>query len=448
VKAATMNFIAAPLVTQRTIVRVLAAGFTLVIVLLVGASIVGFRNARLVQRGVQTLVDEQLVISRLVTEMQVEQATLNAVFYQLAQVGDSMDRDALLAQLNDTRQAFARILEDSKGTPEEGLWRQLNEQADKFSQQLATVMSQPEPTAEAIEALAETHETAIPIVTKLIASGSANAADIQQRIETESRHLITEWFLFLAPGLTCALALAVLTLKIASQLLGRMRSQASELSRVSWHMLQGQESIARRFSHELHDELGQSLTAVKANLVAITPQNLEARRADCLHVLDEAVSNVSELSQLLRPVILDDLGLDAGLRWLADKFSARTNIDVKYVSHVEERLPDELETHLFRIAQEALTNVARHSGATEASIEFQAEANESRLRIKDNGHGLPARSSTRRHGLGLIGMRARAENAGGDLRINSSSGGVVVEAIIPTGRTLQHVAEEAPRTAG
>jgi signal transduction histidine kinase len=121
---------------------------------------------------------------------------------------------------------------------------------------------------------------------------------------------------------------------------------------------------------------------------------------------------------------------------------------VKYVSHVEDRLPDELETHLFRIAQEALTNVARHSGATEAWIEFQAEGKQARLRISDNGHGLPARNSTpRRGGLGLIGMRARAENAGGDLRINSSSSGVVVEAIIPTGGIVQH-AEEAPRTAG
>jgi signal transduction histidine kinase len=142
-----------------------------------------------------------------------------------------------------------------------------------------------------------------------------------------------------------ALLTAILTIVFARTSIRKIESQASELSRVSWHMLQSQELMARRFSHELHDKLGQSLAAVKANLSA-----WPSRRADCLESVDSAIANVRELSQLLHPVILDDFGLDAGLRWLTDGFAQRTDIRTDYVSTFQGRLDDETETHLFRIA--------------------------------------------------------------------------------------------------
>jgi signal transduction histidine kinase len=148
-----------------------------------------------------------------------------------------------------------------------------------------------------------------------------------------------------------------------------MEWQTAELGRVSWHMLEDQEATARRFSHELHDELGQSLTAVKTNLTALDAggQADRARLADCLHLVEEAIGNVRQMSQLLRPTILDDFGLEAGLRWLVEGFAARTGIEATLESSCSGRLPDETETHLFRIAQEALTNVARHAGAKRVS---------------------------------------------------------------------------------
>ena len=166
-----------------------------------------------------------------------------------------------------------------------------------------------------------------------------------------------------------------------------MEWQAGELSRVSWHMLDNQESTARRFSHELHDELGQSLTAVKANLTALG--NGRAGPASgwtiACSLVDEAIGNVRQLSQLLRPTILDDFGLEAGLRWLAEGFAARTGIEVEFKADSPGRLPDETETHLFRIAQEALTNVARHS---------EAKHVRSRLRTSRRGRSaLPSRTT-------------------------------------------------------
>jgi signal transduction histidine kinase len=214
-----------------------------------------------------------------------------------------------------------------------------------------------------------------------------------------------------------------------------MEWQAAELGRVSFHMLEDQEATARRFSHELHDELGQSLTAVKTNLTALESngQVNHARLEDCLRLVDEAIGNVREMSQLLRPTILDDFGLDAALRWLCEGFGSRTGIEVRCDSHFTGRLPDETETHLFRIAQEALTNVARHAGAKHVQVELAAGEGAVRLAIQDDGAGLPPEPANPR-GLGMIGMRARAGSAGGEVTVRSRPGeGVLIEVRVPLG---------------
>jgi signal transduction histidine kinase len=200
-----------------------------------------------------------------------------------------------------------------------------------------------------------------------------------------------------------------------------MELQSEELSRVTWHMLESQETAARRFSHELHDELGQSLTAIKANVTALDPLTPPdpARLEDCCRLIDEAIQNVRELSHLLRPTILDDFGLDAGIRWLAERFGQRTGIEVDYKSSFDGRLADQTETHLFRIVQEALTNVARHSGATRVAIELARNGERVHLTVRDNGHGFTGNGSA---GLGLVGMRARAQSVGGELEVKSSDG--------------------------
>jgi signal transduction histidine kinase len=137
------------------------------------------------------------------------------------------------------------------------------------------------------------------------------------------------------------------------------------------------------------------------------------------------------MSQLLRPTILDDFGLEAGLRWLAEGFQARTGIEVKVDSSYSGRLPDETETHLFRIAQEAMTNIARHAEAKHVEVQLKSEPRAICLRIADDGKGLPS-SAGPRTGMGMIGMRARARSAGGDVSVRSKPGeGVVIEVRVP-----------------
>jgi signal transduction histidine kinase len=269
------------------------------------------------------------------------------------------------------------------------------------------------------------HEEVTAIVAKMIANNYTRTVAAQSRMDQRSAQLVRESLGLLSGCLLLALLCAIFTVRITTQSFRRMEEQSSDLARVTWHMLESQETAARRFSHELHDELGQSLTAIKANVTALdsaAPPD-PARLDDCRRLIDEAIQNVRELSHLLRPTILDDFGLDAGIRWLSERFGQRTGIEVDYQSSFDGRLPDETETHLFRIVQEALTNVARHSGATRVAIQLAQIGARVRLTIKDNGCGFQrSGTSSNKPGLGLVGMRARAESVGGELTIDSSDG--------------------------
>jgi len=200
-------------------------------------------------------------------------------------------------------------------------------------------------------------------------------------------------------------------------------------------MIDTHEKLARRFSHEMHDELGQSLSGLRRLLGRVSPEEFPALRAECVSIVDEVLQNVRKLSQVLRPVILDDLGLDSGLRWLCERFSQRTGIPVDYSSTLDFRLAGPHETHLFRITQEALTNIARHAHATQARVLLQTTANSLRLTITDNGRGLSESAPTARASLGMVGMRARARQLGGELMVeNQEGGGLALQVEVPLHR--------------
>jgi len=140
---------------------------------------------------------------------------------------------------------------------------------------------------------------------------------------------------------------------------------------------------------------------------------------------------VCELSQLLRPTILDDFGLDASIRSVADRFNQRTGIEVDFRSEFQGRLAEETETHLFRIVQEALTNVARHSGATRVRIHLRPEGDRLCLSFADNGRGIQPSDGVA-NGFGMTGMRARARSADGGMSVRSKPGeGLRIEVWVP-----------------
>jgi signal transduction histidine kinase len=418
-------------ITDKSILRVLITGFAFVIVLLLASGYLGVYNAQQIRVSAESLAGEQVVTNRLIDEIHREQGALNAVFTNLNQEPDSVDRDDILSQLSEADRVIEQIVDTGSGTKDETLWKELRLAAIAFSAEARRLLAVEDAESLFSNDLLERHEEVIEVIRKLIARGSERSAQAQRELTRKSARLVNQSTTLMGACLLLALIVAILTVRTTANLSRRLEYQASELSRVSWHMLENQESAARRFSHELHDELGQSLTAVKANLIALADRESNRRFEDCLHLVDEAIKNVRELSQLLRPTILDDFGLDAGLRWQCERFNERTGIAVNYSSSVTIRLPDETETQLFRIAQEALTNIARHSKATRVEISLQKDKDKIRLRISDNGKGIDAAEKSASPGIGMTGMRARARNAGGELEILTPKQGVTIEAWVP-----------------
>jgi signal transduction histidine kinase len=416
-------------ITQKSVLSVLIAGFSLVILLLLAAAFVGVTNVRSIRQSVAALVTEQGVTTRLFGEIEREQAALNAIFYKLAGAPAAMDRQQILAQLHEVDLNIQRVTQASSDAHTDRLWLDFQSAARNFSTEARRVLA--DPSIDPTEDLFQRHQEVISIGDRLSTLSYQKSLAAQRQIEQRSATLVQNSAGLLGACLLLALLCAILTMRMATQLIRQMEQQSAELSRVSWHMLENQETTARRFSHELHDELGQSLTAVKANLLALQNGRSAASRVkDCLDLVDEAIRNVRELAQLMRPTILDDFGLDAGLRWLGEGFHQRTGIDVDFRSNFEGRLTDESETHLFRIAQEALTNVARHSQATRVSMELRRQNGRIGLLVSDNGRGMEASSGT--SGMGITGMRARARISGGEMSVDSKPGnGVRIEVWLP-----------------
>ncbi len=422
-------------ITHRSFLRVLIGGFSLVILLLLAGAFVGIGNIHSIKENAARLVAEQQSTNRLLEEVHRQQGSLSEVFSILARDPDSVDYGKILSQLDEADGNINRIVVEGAQTPQRRLYDQLRQTSTAFSAEARRLLAVEEPETFSSQDLFRDHEAFISVVAKLIESSYRRAVAAQNQIDQRSERLVGQSAAFLAAFLTLAVLCTIQTVRLTAQLLRKMEWQESELGRVSWHMLEDQESTARRFSHELHDELGQSLTAVKANLAALRGETAPdpARLEDCLRLVDESIGNVRQMSQLLRPTILDDFGLEAALRWLCEGFMHRTGIQTEFKSGISSRLSDETETHLFRLAQEALTNVARHSGAHHVIVTLDAQGGEVCLSIRDDGRGLPDAGGGPR-GMGMIGMRARARSVGGDLSVRSKAGeGVEIEVRVPAG---------------
>lgn len=198
------------------------------------------------------------------------------------------------------------------------------------------------------------------------------------------------------------------------------------LKSFSQRLIEAQEAERRRVARELHDEIGQALTAIKLNLQALpTSPSSAPQLRESADIVDRALRQIRELSLDLRPSQLDDLGLVAALRWHVDRESRRAGLISEFVADLPEtRLPPELETACFRITQEALTNVVRHARAHRVRVELKQQGSELHLRVRDDGIGFDSgtvqTSRVSEINLGLRGMQERALIVGGRLEICSS----------------------------
>jgi len=210
----------------------------------------------------------------------------------------------------------------------------------------------------------------------------------------------------------------------------------------------------RQVARDLHDEFGQILTAIGVTLGRASQKALDKDPVFVQDVkavkkiVEDTLQLVRSESQIFRPAILDDFGLAQTLEWFVEQFSLQTGIQVHYTGRLADGffLPEDA-IHLYRIVQEALNNVARHSGAKEAWVTVEEEAGGLNLEIRDNGAGFvigPESNRVAGQGIGLMGMRERAEHLKGTFSIRSTpQRGTVVSVHVPLQRpTLNHAVEE------
>jgi signal transduction histidine kinase len=202
-----------------------------------------------------------------------------------------------------------------------------------------------------------------------------------------------------------------------------------------------QEEERRAVARELHDELGQVLTAVRLNLQTLRRRSRDPELApvfeDGLALLEAAIAEVRSLSMRLRPTILDDLGLEAALRSHLERRSVRAELELDTdIRLPQRRLEPAVETACFRIVQEAMTNAVRHAGAKRLGVTLQVEDGALVLAVRDDGRGFDpaaaARRAARGESAGLSGMEERAQLAGGRLELNTAPGrGTEVRVVFP-----------------
>jgi len=228
-----------------------------------------------------------------------------------------------------------------------------------------------------------------------------------------------------------------------SQLESVILQRTAELQNLSQRLLKVQDEERRKLSRDLHDTTGQTLAALKI-AVSFLQENSkhdpsQMRLAfDVTQLADQAIQEIRTMSYLLHPPLLDEVGFACAAEWYIEGFAKRSGVNVNLdIAADLERLPTSMETALFRVLQESLTNVHRHSGAAQVTVSFWNQLEKIILEIRDDGCGIPAerlvqlRDTNEGTGVGLAGMRERMQELNGKLEIESDAHGTIMRAIVP-----------------
>jgi signal transduction histidine kinase len=368
-------------------------------------------------------------------------------------------RDALLdpnpATANDYRrqldsirtavdQALAQYVPVLDSAAERERLAQLRREVDDFLQTLSGVLAtdsrrwSSEARGLLSSRIAPKREVAIRVSEEVQALN--RSAFVQQQADVASIYSATQRRIWQSLGFVLAASLGIAS--VATVYAGRLEGWLSDerakdlqntrdLRRLSAQLVSVQEDERRTIARELHDEVGQVLTAIKVEL-SLVQHALEARDVpvqvldDARALTDGALHTIRDLSHLLHPALLDDLGLPAAIEWHLRAFGRRHDVRVDLLhGGMDHRIATQTETAIFRIVQEALTNVAKHAAATTCRVYLQRLPHSVLVTIEDNGHGfIPADANVAgaRTGLGLINIRERASQLHGTLRLESAPG--------------------------
>jgi signal transduction histidine kinase len=261
---------------------------------------------------------------------------------------------------------------------------------------------------------------------------------------TLARDDVFRWVFFVAEG--SFVSWITEKLRRATEELSRSREELRELSR---HQQTLREEEQKRIARDIHDELGQMLTGLKLDIHLLRKKmdaaggnGISTALDDLSSHVDSTIGSVRRIASEIRPSILDDFGLIAALEWQAAEFERTSGTESSFASSIDSvNIEPESGAAVFRIAQEALTNVARHAEATSVEITISTIDDELFLNIKDNGRGIDLDRLQKKRTLGIIGMRERARLIGATLQIRPRDvGGTAVELAVPISRQVSEAA--------
>jgi signal transduction histidine kinase len=228
-----------------------------------------------------------------------------------------------------------------------------------------------------------------------------------------------------------------------SQLQSDLLQRTEELKNLSQRLLKVQDEERRKLSRDLHDSAGQTLAALKMSVALLEPHCTENPATTALFheaaaLADQAIDEIRTMSYLLHPPLLDEVGFASAAEWYIEGFAKRSRLNISMdIARFKERLPMRLEIALFRVLQESLTNVHKHSRAANVRVCFSQQAENVVLEIRDDGCGITAqrlerlRRNSAEAGVGLAGMRERMNELTGELQMESDGRGTMMRAIVP-----------------
>jgi signal transduction histidine kinase len=432
----------------------LIAGFGALIILTAALGISQSRRAAAIQRDLISAQETYTSTESLLSETRVDlyRIGMNVRDYLLDRSGDSVQMRAELLKTRQQVLGNLEMLESRMALEHREPLKKLRDEVEEYFEWTSPALSwTPEEKAAysgtyVRGVLLKRREAITSLASQLQNINSSNLRRARERLERSQQEYL-QWLKRLT-SIVVVLSLLIAALSVtwimrlerqAERERRRAEQAERELRLLSQQLVRAQEEERRSLSRELHDQVGQQLTALRveiANLARI-PQSdralFESQVREAKALAQQTMKTVRDLAMGLRPSMLDDLGLGPAIEWQAREFSRRSGVPstVELEGEINGDLSESERTSLFRIVQEALTNITKHAKATEVRIRLTANHEGILLLVTDNGRGVPTADSPRR-GLGLLGMEERAKELGGSFSLSSSPGeGTTIEVWLP-----------------
>jgi signal transduction histidine kinase len=442
-----------------TIRGALIAGFAVVFGLWLVSGYELVRSLRDVEQRVsevhRSVVRAEQVLTTVRTSVLLGSIYLRDALIDNAQPTREYYREELIRIRSDIERELPAYLPEVESQDEREQWAKLQAELEEYwkSREIVFAADAPQNTAQAAALLRSRVVPARDSILEIVDALSALQRAAVVRHELEASALYAEATARVVSMASMAIVVGLVVAFVATRYVGRLEGQIDlqrqaeqqnrrDLERLSARLVNAQEEERRSLARELHDAVGQALTAIKMEM-GVAQRAVEhdprarASLEEARSIAESTLQSVRDLSQLLHPSMLDDFGLPETLDAYLRSFSKRTGIRAQLIQErMDERLGPEIEVCVYRIVQEALTNVARHSGASTCTVSVMRRAGQLHLTIEDDGRGIEGvgikRPTDVRRGLGLLGMRERAQALAGTFVIeNRAEGGTRIAVTLP-----------------